>query len=204
MATAAQMTANQANAQSSTGPRTEEGKAASSQNARTHGLSSPALHIPEHERKEYEAHRSWLVKDIDPVGGLENDIFINLLDASWRLRRIQRLEDEIFQNEPNPLDNPEAAKKMNLLNRYRSAAERSYYKALKQIKVEQTNNAIRDMDPVLHKVPGIPDIPKVRKALISVLSKRTQSAPPAPATAAPAPTAPEANSTERTQLEQAA
>jgi len=183
MATAAQIIANQTNAQASTGPVTEAGKAASSQNARTHGLSAAALHIPEHERAEYEAHRAWLINDIDPVGGIENDIFKNLLDASWRLRRIQHLEDDIFQNEPNPLDNPEAIKKLNLLTRYRAAAERSYYKALKQIKEEQTNNALRDLspEPVLQNMPGIPDIQKVRNAFTRHTAKRTQSPVPPPA-----------------------
>ncbi len=39
MATAAQIAANQANAQKSTGPKTPPGKAASSRNATKHGLS---------------------------------------------------------------------------------------------------------------------------------------------------------------------
>ena len=41
----ARQTANAANARLSTGPRTNEGKASSSQNARTHGLTAAQLVI---------------------------------------------------------------------------------------------------------------------------------------------------------------
>ncbi|MCU1257860.1 MAG: hypothetical protein JWO80_745, partial [Bryobacterales bacterium] len=44
-ATAAQLSANRANSESSTGPRTEAGKSRSSQNALRHGLASGRLII---------------------------------------------------------------------------------------------------------------------------------------------------------------
>jgi hypothetical protein len=46
MATPAQIAANRANAQKSTGPRTAEGKAASRLNALKHGLDAESLIIP--------------------------------------------------------------------------------------------------------------------------------------------------------------
>ena len=49
MSTAAQISANQLNAQSSTGPRTAEGKSVVSQNATKHGLTAtyPVIRTPE-------------------------------------------------------------------------------------------------------------------------------------------------------------
>ena len=51
MATTAQLLANQQNAALSTGPRTPDGKAASSPNATKHGLSS-AFRVLAHEDQE--------------------------------------------------------------------------------------------------------------------------------------------------------
>src|SRR5438105_14656593 len=48
----ARQSANAANAQLSTGPRTEEGKARSSQNARSHGLTASHLVISDHDPSE--------------------------------------------------------------------------------------------------------------------------------------------------------
>ena len=48
--TSAQLDVNRANAQQSTGPRSEEGKAASSQNASKHNLTGGAAFIPSEDQ----------------------------------------------------------------------------------------------------------------------------------------------------------
>jgi len=53
MATPAQILANQANAQRSTGPRTAQGKQASSANAKSHGLTSRSALIFGEDPQEY-------------------------------------------------------------------------------------------------------------------------------------------------------
>ena len=182
MATESQIEANRANAQMSTGPKTEAGKAASSQNARTHGLSSPTLTIPEHEREDYEIHRASLLAELDPAGAIEQDLFKNFLDASWRLIRIQRMEDEIFQNGPNPLDDPETAKKLDRLFRYRAGAERSYVRFRKELEHAQTAAFHRDLCPNSQGLPKLVDITKVGKLFeraVAALAK-PQSRPAAP------------------------
>jgi hypothetical protein len=50
----ARLAANTANAQYSTGRRTPEGQARSSQNARTHGLSARDVVIAPDEREEFD------------------------------------------------------------------------------------------------------------------------------------------------------
>jgi hypothetical protein len=55
MATAAQIAANQANAQKSTGPRSVEGKSVSRFNALKHGIDAATIVIPGEDRAVYEA-----------------------------------------------------------------------------------------------------------------------------------------------------
>src|ERR1035441_4311355 len=55
MATPAQITANRANAQTSTGPRCTEGKSASRFNAFKHGIDAASIVIPGGDRAVYEA-----------------------------------------------------------------------------------------------------------------------------------------------------
>ena len=55
MATPAQITANRANAQKSTGPRSAEGKSASRFNALKHGIDAASIVIPGEDPAEYEA-----------------------------------------------------------------------------------------------------------------------------------------------------
>ena len=71
MATAAQIAANQTNAQSSTGPRTEEGKARSAQNATKHGLTSRQFVIAPHQREEFDELQSSLLAELAPQGAVE-------------------------------------------------------------------------------------------------------------------------------------
>ena len=67
--------ANRRNAQLSTGPRTEEGKSRSRQNALTHGILASALLITAGEgaqdRAEFNEFLTGLRRDIAPVGKLE-------------------------------------------------------------------------------------------------------------------------------------
>ena len=53
MANAAQFAANQANAQHSTGPLTDQGKAASARNRLNHGFRSSTVLLPGDDRAEY-------------------------------------------------------------------------------------------------------------------------------------------------------
>jgi len=75
MATPAQIIANQQNAQSSTGPRTPEGKARVSQNAIKHGLTSKHLIIREDEQEEFAALQDLLLAELAPQGAIETIFF---------------------------------------------------------------------------------------------------------------------------------
>jgi len=84
MATPAQVIANQQNAQSSTGPRTPEGKARVSQKPVKHGLISKHLIIRPDEQEEFDELQTSLYVEFDPQGAIETVTFHDLVHAAWK------------------------------------------------------------------------------------------------------------------------
>jgi hypothetical protein len=114
MPTAAQIAANQATAQLSTGPTSETGKAKSSLNAVKTGLTGRTVLLPGDDAALYEAHVSQFIKRFEPADEEERNLVQSLADTEWRLLRIPSLEmgiyavgrlefAELFPNEDEPV-----------------------------------------------------------------------------------------------------
>ena len=88
----ARLAANRANAQHSTGPRTEEGKARVSLNAVKTGLTGRTVLLPSEEAAPYQALMAEYEKSLQPVGVEERALVQSLVDCRWRLDRIPGLE----------------------------------------------------------------------------------------------------------------
>ncbi len=143
MASPAQITANQANAQQSTGPRTLEGKSRVAQNAVRHGLTARHLVVRDDEREEFAAFHQALAEELDPQGALESITFQELLHAAWNLQRFSRIEAELSTGESGDFTNPDTIAALDRLSRYQSRAQRAYYKALAELRTLQTDRALR-------------------------------------------------------------
>jgi hypothetical protein len=141
MASDAQIRANQANAQLSTGPRSPEGKERVSQNARRHGLNSHVI-LPE-DQPEFDALEAELRQALQPQGTLEEIFFDQILSARWNMIRVSRLEAELLfeTGGADPLAHPDTERKANLYLRYQQRFEGSYRRALKELKQLQTVRA---------------------------------------------------------------
>lgn len=87
MASEAQIAANRANASKSTGPKTEEGKAASSLNALKHGLCAERLIIDEEDPAAFEALRADYLERYRPVGLAETRLVERIAQVAWRRER---------------------------------------------------------------------------------------------------------------------
>jgi hypothetical protein len=96
MTTEAQIQANQANAQKSTGPRTPEGKEKASQNSLKHGLFAREGVIRGEDWEEYEMHREALLAQLIPATPLEVILAARVVDLSWRLQRAGQDHNEAF------------------------------------------------------------------------------------------------------------
>ena len=92
----ARLAANQANAQLSTGPRSQEGKAKSSLNAVKSALTGRTVLLPSDDVPEYESFCASFEQELHPVGQQENELVQSIADSYWRIRRIGSLEMAIF------------------------------------------------------------------------------------------------------------
>ncbi len=141
MATAAQINANQANARKSTGPVTIEGKARSSQNARSHGFTAKHLDITPEDRASFTALEASLRLDTRPANCLEEEIFHRILTHTWNLRRIESFECLILA-ETDPLAETDShGAQLDRYARYRRDLERGLYRAIKELGKLQTERA---------------------------------------------------------------
>jgi hypothetical protein len=96
MATLSQIEANRRNAQHSTGPRTPEGKAASSMNALQSGIHAESSVIPGEDAAALAALTERFYQDCRPQTIIESTLVDNIIRASWRLRRFDRIDAELL------------------------------------------------------------------------------------------------------------
>jgi hypothetical protein len=143
MSSAARAVANAANAQLSTGPRTEEGKARSSRNAVKHGLTAKQLVIAPGEEDEFAELHDSLLEQLAPEGALEMNLFNMIAHGAWNLNRFRTLEAQLMANGIDSLLDERTAKALDRLQRYAAANQRSYFVAMKQLQTVQNNRLLR-------------------------------------------------------------
>ncbi len=96
MPTLSQIEANRRNAQRSTGPRTVEGKAASSMNALKSGIDAESTVIPGEDAAALAALTEQFYQDCQPQTVIESVLVDNIIHATWRLRRFARIDAELL------------------------------------------------------------------------------------------------------------
>jgi hypothetical protein len=147
MATDTQIAANRINAQGSTGPRTEDGKARSAQNSTSHGLFARRDFVRPNETAEYEALTASMLDELRPEGILETTIAAEIISAAWRLRRCGDVEatlGEFGETAPDPMEDKSTLAIQNAVDRARGQAQRSMYRAMNEIRRLQTERRFRE------------------------------------------------------------
>ena len=91
-----QLAANRANAQKSTGPKTEEGKRRSALNALRHGLTGHVVVLPEEDLEAYQKFTAGLVASCEPVGDREIHLAQTWADFQWAINRWRTAEENLF------------------------------------------------------------------------------------------------------------
>lgn len=139
MASAAQITANRANALHSTGPVSAAGKAAVAQNRATHGLSSRGFFLlPDEDPEEFQALLSAFRDEHQPQGPTEAFLVDELTQSEWRLRRISAIEGSLLSGDVASLADlfrsDSAAQALAKLGRYEARIRRDWYRALGELR----------------------------------------------------------------------
>jgi hypothetical protein len=96
MASERQFKANQQNAQKSTGPRTDAGRARSSMNAIIHGLTAMRCLLPGEDAEALEKIRQDLYEEYGVHGAIGIALVEQMAWLIWRSNRVQTYERELI------------------------------------------------------------------------------------------------------------
>ena len=190
MATVAQIEANRLNALRSTGPRSDAGKAVSRFNALKFGVDARSLVIPGEDPAELEALTLDYRETFHPVGPLEDFLVETLVAGDWNRRRYTRIEAQLVRllstsqdpAEENPfgalfLADAVKAGALQKVFRRLSAAERSYFRALAELRRAQRERlAIESAATPARPAADIPEI-----GFVSTPPATAPNSAPAPA-----------------------
>lgn len=106
---------NRQNAQESTGPKSQKGKAVVAQNSLKHGLLSKRTLLPEENSDELSELENHLRDYFQPIGKFEELLFDRVVSIVWRLARLGQIEGELLQDGRGDLLDLTYAKEMGLL-----------------------------------------------------------------------------------------
>jgi len=142
-----QIEANKQNAQQSTGPKTDEGKAVSKYNAIKHGLLSKEVLLEGEDEKNLIEIGKRLRTDLEPQTELELVLVDRITANVWRLKRVMQMEREMMESSQKDTFSGGLRKLGQTLThydiahndiygkliRYESSIERGIYKALHEL-----------------------------------------------------------------------
>jgi uncharacterized coiled-coil protein SlyX len=140
---------NQANAQHSTGPKTEAGKQKSSLNALRHGLTSEVVVLPTESLEAYQLHLRSFHDEYHPVGPTETNMVRVLADTFWRLHRIETLEARLLCSDASI---ESLAKTLGSLSMHSQRLSRQFERIVNQLReLQQTRRQAenRELDRLL-------------------------------------------------------
>jgi hypothetical protein len=167
MASEAQLGANRRNAQKSTGPRTEEGRAVASRNALRHGLTAERVVVFDEEPEDLARFRDEVHAALDPADEMEGQLAERIVLCAWRLRRACRVEaglinaraEEISRGGFEPKVGSafrNAAQGLAMVSRYESALDRSLRRAYAMLERRQSRRRGESvLPPITVEIDGL-------------------------------------------------
>ncbi len=170
-ASEARIAANRSNALKSTGPRTPEGKQASRANSSKHGLTGSGPVVPELEAAEVERRNASFVRELNPSGEVGQVLIRHAARMSVRMERCAhhataidaaRVRRALADFAPTEGCPPEEAdrlrdevatvalfdpsKEATLARKYELAAERGFFRALKEFQAIEKQIQARELE----------------------------------------------------------
>ncbi|HEV3332776.1 MAG TPA: hypothetical protein VG096_17435 [Bryobacteraceae bacterium] len=190
MSTQRQIEANRLNAQKSTGPRTPEGKAVSSQNALKSGLDADSQFVIGESGDEFAAFQHQYIVRFQPMTPEERFQVDTLIRNEWMLRRFFRAEAHLWEYHVIRADRSEgvslgaalmaADQVFRRLQRRITLAERSYKDAFAELeRLQRGRGSLPTPPDGQQPKPVTADSPQLGSFLAPTSGART-SAPPQP------------------------
>jgi hypothetical protein len=155
-----------ANAAKSTGPKSDQGKAAVAQNAVSHGLTAQNVIIYNEDEEEYQTELDHYLAHFGPYGKPECDLVRQLASVHWRICRYAAIESGLLEHQMDDdqqwiddhyktiadhhrlaiaFDNNCGANaSLALLNRYEARLHREYHKTLRVLEEMQLMREARN------------------------------------------------------------
>jgi hypothetical protein len=138
MASEKQINANRRNAQKSTGPRSAEGRATSSQNALRHGLTAKRVIVSGESGEDFTSFYWERYQVMNPTDPIAEGLVERIIILEWRLRRMYRAEaglmcavggaEDVFHG---------MSKEMVALSRYETGIDRALRRAHHELERHQ-------------------------------------------------------------------
>ena len=166
----AQLAANRANAQKSTGPKSPAGKQRSSQNARRHGLALADAVLPQEEAADWAQFHAETCAYYEPRMAVEHELCQQLADTRQLIRRLQRQQtglqarqelpaglthNEATQHLASLCDDDRLQRQLERLSLQRAREERNFHRTLETLDRRRKGQA-RFFDP--DRTPYVYDI----------------------------------------------
>ena len=129
----AQLAANRANAQHSSGPKTDSGRATSSQNHTSHGLArhnGAFVLLPTEDPNGFEFLKTALAAEHQPTSETESILLITMAEAHWLANRAQNLQNGCFDPQTGQITD---TKTFSLYLRYQTTHTRAFHKSLNDL-----------------------------------------------------------------------
>jgi hypothetical protein len=142
---------NRQNAQSSTGPRSTEGKLASSRNATKHGLTGGQIIVPGEDPAAYQALLAALLQEHQPANTTEELLIVEMAQSHWLAQRAIRLQNGCFSDNDG-ID----TKRLALFLRYQTTHQRAFHKALNTLITLQKTRRKQEIGFVSQNRPHTP------------------------------------------------
>jgi len=169
MATIAQIQANRLNAQHSSGPRSDEGKASSRFNAFKHGADARARVIPGEDEADLLEITHQYYEEFRPEGIVETELVDTLIRCHWEKRRVPILEAAVVHALMSKQENPDHALGAAVITdalgpnvllklfRRAQAANRDWFRAEAELRRRQAERLSRPANPDPPPAAAAPD-----------------------------------------------
>ncbi len=129
----AQLAANRANAKLSSGPKTDDGRAVSSQNRTTHGLArhnGTFVLLSSEDPNGFEALKAALAEEHSPTTETESILINAMAESHWLANRAQTLQNTCLDLQTGQITD---APLFSLYLRYQTTHTRAFHKSLNDL-----------------------------------------------------------------------